>query len=79
MRIQLVILAAAANAAMLKLDSFNEALLNANETEAEAAMLTQAGENPKCASKCRTMWGRGPDFAKRRENCVQKYKCKKWY
>ena len=43
MRIQLVILAAAANAAMLKLDSQNEALLNANEIEAEAGILAQAG------------------------------------
>ena len=41
MRIQLVILAAAANAAILKLDSQLESFLDANETEAEAAMLAQ--------------------------------------
>ena len=34
MRISLAILAAAANAAVLELDSFNEAILNANETHA---------------------------------------------
>ena len=48
MRIQLVILAAAANAAILKLDSKNEALLNAsaNWGWGAATLVAATSENP---------------------------------